>query len=171
MAEEPIEVFKTLAPANRWLAKLKGRVVAIPNPGILVDTLALQEAKASSEIEDIVTTPDELFQANLFSEGLESPAAQEVASYRDALKFGFDKLRQTDGLITNATIVGMFQLFKRRIDGFRRRQAQRSETIGQNLNSLETDRSRQQTIPSEIHRRISGWRTLHCGCHVRRYPG
>ena len=116
---ETIEVFKALAAANRSLAELKGRAAAIPNQGILIDTLALQEAKASSEIENIVTTQDELFQADLFPEGLESAAAKEVALYRDALKFGFDKLRQTDGLITNATIVGMFQLLKRRTDGFR----------------------------------------------------
>ncbi|GAC1044884.1 hypothetical protein thsrh120_48880 [Rhizobium sp. No.120] len=70
MAEEPIEVFKALAPANRSLAKLKGRVVAIPTPGILIDTFALQEAKASLEIENIVTTTqDGLFQADLFQEG------------------------------------------------------------------------------------------------------
>jgi Fic family protein len=116
---ETIEVFKALAAANRSLAELKGRAAAIPNQGILIDTLALQEAKASSEIENIVTTQDELFQAELFPEGPESPAAKEVALYRDALKFGFDKLRQTDGLITNTTIVGMFQLLKRRTDGFR----------------------------------------------------
>ena len=116
---ETIEVFKALAAASRSLAELKGRAAAIPNQGILIDTLALQEAKASSEIENIVTTQDELFQADLFPEGLESPTAKEVALYRDALKFGFDKLRRTDGLITNATIVGMFQLLKRRTDGFR----------------------------------------------------
>ncbi|TWB10139.1 Fic family protein [Rhizobium sp. ERR 1071] len=116
---ETIEVFKALAAANRSLAELKGRAAAIPNQGILIDTLALQEAKASSEIENILTTQDELFQADLFPEGLESPAAKEVALYRDALKFGFDNLRQTEGLITNATIIGMFQLLKRRTDGFR----------------------------------------------------
>ena len=105
---ETIEVFKALAGANRSLAELKGRAAAIPNQGILIDTLALQEAKASSEIENIITTQDELFQADLFPEGLESPTAKEVWLYRDALKFGFDKLRRTHGLITNATIVGMF---------------------------------------------------------------
>lgn len=70
MAQEPIEVFKALALAHRSLAKLKGRVAALPNPGILIDTLVLQEAKASSEIENIVTTKqDGLFQADLFQEG------------------------------------------------------------------------------------------------------
>ncbi|WP_455269278.1 Fic family protein [Rhizobium herbae] len=116
---ETIDVLKALASANRSLAELKGRAAAIPNQGILIDTLALQEAKASSEIENIVTTQDELFQADLFPEGPESPAAKEVALYRDALKFGFDRLNQLEGLLPNSTIVGMFQLLKQRDDGFR----------------------------------------------------
>lgn len=116
---ETLEVFKALAAANRSLAELKGRATAIPNQGILIDTLALQEAKASSEIENIVTTQDELFQAELFPEGPDSPAAKEVALYRDALKFGFEQMQKTGGLITNSTMIGMFQLLKRRNDGFR----------------------------------------------------
>ncbi|TCU36048.1 MULTISPECIES: Fic/DOC family N-terminal domain-containing protein [Rhizobium] len=76
---ETIEVLKTLASVNRSLAELKGRAAAIPNQGILIDKLALQEAKASLEIENIVTTQDELFQAELFPEGPESSAAKEVA--------------------------------------------------------------------------------------------
>ena len=116
---ETIEVLKALASANRSLAELKGRAAAIPNQGILIDTLALQEAKASSEIENIVTTQDELFQAELFPEGPESPAAKEVALYRDALKYGFDTLTQFEGLLPNSTIVGMFRLLKQRDDGFR----------------------------------------------------
>ncbi len=58
---ETIPVLRALAAANRALAELKGRAATIPNQGILIDTLALQEAKASSEIENIVTTQDELF--------------------------------------------------------------------------------------------------------------
>ena len=53
---ETVRVFKALATANRALAELKGRAAVIPNQGILIDTLALQEAKASSAIENIVTT-------------------------------------------------------------------------------------------------------------------
>ena len=116
---ETAEVFKALAKANRALAELKGRAATIPNQGILIDTLALQEAKASSEIENIVTTQDELFQADFFPSGLESPAAKEVALYRDALKLGFERLRERDGVISNNTLIDMFQLLKRRNDGFR----------------------------------------------------
>ncbi|MBZ8117376.1 Fic family protein [Roseovarius sp. LXJ103] len=116
---ETVPVLKALAAANRALAELKGRAASIPNQGILIDTLALQEAKASSEIENIVTTQDELFQADLFPEGPQSGAAKEVALYRDAIKLGFERLHATDGLITNATIIDMFQLLKGRSDGFR----------------------------------------------------
>jgi Fic family protein len=116
---ETISVLKALAKANRALAELKGRAATIPNQGILIDTLALQEAKASSEIENIVTTQDELFQADLQLEGLDSAAAKEVALYRDALKLGFDHLAKSDGLITNRTLMEVFRLLKGREDGFR----------------------------------------------------
>ena len=65
---ETVPVLKALALANRALAELKGRASTIPNPAILIDTLSLQEAMASSEIENIVTTQDELFRAALFPE-------------------------------------------------------------------------------------------------------
>ena len=116
---ETIAVLKALARANRALAELKGRAATIPNQGILIDTLALQEAKASSEIENIVTTQDELFQADLFPEGPRSGAAKEVALYRDAVKLGFQHLVESDGLITNRTLIEMFRLLKGRSDGFR----------------------------------------------------
>lgn len=69
-------VLKIAAVAHRYLAELKGRAATIPNQGILIDTLSLQEAKASSEIENIVTTQDELFQAALFPENPSSAAAK-----------------------------------------------------------------------------------------------
>lgn len=116
---ETVAVMKALAKANRALAELKGRAATIPNQGILIDTLSLQEAKASSEIENIVTTQDELFQADLQLEGPQSAAAKEVALYRDALKLGFDHLLKSQGLITNHTLIEMFRLLKHRDGGFR----------------------------------------------------
>src|SRR5690606_25671867 len=86
---ETAPVLKALIRAHRYLAELKGRAATIPNQGILIDTLSLQEAKASSEIENIVTTQDDLFQVNAFPEISGSPAAKEVARYRDALLHGF----------------------------------------------------------------------------------
>jgi len=116
---ETISILKALARAHRYLAELKGSASAIPNQGILIDTLSLQEAKASSEIENIVTTQDELFQLNAFPENPSSPAAKEVARYRDALRHGFTEQRRLDGLLTNNMLIAMFQILKRTEGGFR----------------------------------------------------
>ncbi|MDE2355898.1 MAG: Fic family protein [Alphaproteobacteria bacterium] len=117
---ETPEVLRALADAHRRLAELKGRAASIPNQSILIDTLSLQEAKASSEVENIVTTQDELFQASLFLEsGPGTPAAKEVAIYRDALKCGFDSLVRNHGLLTNNAIIEMFRVLKRTDEGFR----------------------------------------------------
>lgn len=116
---ETAPVLKALARAHRYLAELKGKASTIPNQGILIDTLSLQEAKASSEIENIVTTQDELFQLNAFPENPSSPAAKEVARYRDALRHGFDEQRRLGGLLTNNMLIAMFQILKRTDGGFR----------------------------------------------------
>lgn len=116
---ETVAVLREAARAHRYLAELKGRAGTIPNQGILIDTLSLQEARASSEIENIVTTQDEMFQATLFPEGGESGPGKEVALYRDALKRGFDRLRETGGLLTNNALVEMFQVLKRTGGDFR----------------------------------------------------
>jgi len=112
-------VMRALGRAGRALAELKGRAATIPNPDILIDTLSLQEARASSEIENIVTTQDELYQADLFPHGPASPAAKEVARYRDAIKLGFNLLQESDGLISNRTLILLFRLLKEREEGFR----------------------------------------------------
>lgn len=112
-------VLKALTRAHRYLAELKGRAATIPNQGILIDTLSLQEAKASSEIENIVTTQDELFQINAFPENPASPAAKEVARYRDALRYGFEQQQRLDGLLTNNMLIAMFQILKRTDGSFR----------------------------------------------------
>ncbi|MBM3605878.1 MAG: Fic family protein [Alphaproteobacteria bacterium] len=116
---ETVPVLKSLNRASRALANLKGQARTIPNQGILIDTLALQEAKASSEVENIVTTQDELFQADVFPDDPQSPAAKEVARYRDALRLGHRRLIETGGLILNSTLIDMFRLLKDRDDAFR----------------------------------------------------
>ena len=116
---ETVRILKALNRASRALADLKGQAKTIPNQGILIDTLALQEAKASSEIENIVTTQGELFHADLFPDDSQSPAAKEVALYRDALRLGYARLLQTDGLIPNSALIDVYRLLKGRSDGFR----------------------------------------------------
>ncbi len=112
-------VLRAAAQAHRHLAELKGRARAIPNQGILIDTLALQEAKASSEVENIVTTQDELFRAGLSWADADSSAAKEVANYVVALKRGFEQLHATQGVISNNTLIDMFQVLKRTDERFR----------------------------------------------------
>jgi Fic family protein len=108
-----------LVSAHRHLAELKGCVSSIPNQGILINTLALQEAKASSEVESFVTTQDELFQADLQIAQWVSPAAKEVSRYREALHDGFARMQAQQKLISNSTLIAMFQLLKQTSEGFR----------------------------------------------------
>lgn len=116
---ETRDILKAAAEAHKFLGELKGRAAAIPNQGILIDTLSLQEAKASSEIENIVTTQDELFRYELDPDAPGSPAAKEVALYRDALRRGFTGMGETKGLITNNLIIALFQRLKSNTGGFR----------------------------------------------------
>lgn len=95
MAElETRQVLKKTAEAHRYLAELKGVAASIPNEAILINTLSLQEAKDSSAIENIVTTHDELYKANLFTEAVSNPASKEVQDYAFALKQAFHTVRQ-----------------------------------------------------------------------------
>lgn len=116
---ETVRVLKLAATAHRHLAELKGRCSSLPNAGILIDTLVMQEAKASSEVENIITTQDEVFQTSLFPENPASPAAKEVALYRQAVRFGYERLNEQEGLLTNNTLISMFQILKRTDAEFR----------------------------------------------------
>jgi Fic family protein len=87
-------ILKRLVSAHRRLAELKGVAASMPNQGILINTLGLQEAKDSSEIENIVTTHDELFRGG-DNPGRQGPLAQGSARYRQALRVGFDLVRAT----------------------------------------------------------------------------
>ena len=116
---EQAGLLRALVKAHRHLAELKGCAANIPNQAILVNTLALQEAKASSEIESYVTTQDELFQADLKLAEWVSPAAKEVARYRESLKQGFERMKAQQGLITQSTLIALFQELKNSTEGFR----------------------------------------------------
>ncbi len=86
-------VLKQALAASRALAELKAAGMLIPNQTVLLTALGLQEAKLSSEIENIVTTNDELYRA-FADEKLEAnPATKEVLSYGRALWYGYGELR------------------------------------------------------------------------------
>ncbi|OIO61460.1 MAG: addiction module protein [Alphaproteobacteria bacterium CG_4_10_14_0_2_um_filter_63_37] len=87
-------VLKQAIAANRNLADLRGLARQIPNPRLLINSIVLQEARLSSQIENIVTTNDELFRAAADPERHADPHTKEVLRYRQALWFGFDALQQ-----------------------------------------------------------------------------
>jgi Fic family protein len=86
-------VLKRCVAANRALAELKGAGDLIPNQAMLINAIPLQEAKLSSEIENIVTTQDALFQAALDESRVTDPNTKEVLRYRAALRRGFEAVR------------------------------------------------------------------------------
>lgn len=96
---ESKSVFKACSHAHRALGELKGVVHTMPNSNILLGTLPLQEAKESSEIENIVTTQDDLYQSNYATQQFASGAAKEVHHYVQAMNLGFHEV-QKSGLIT-----------------------------------------------------------------------
>jgi Fic family protein len=112
-------ILKKLASSSRKLAELKGMAASIPNQAVLINTLALQEAKDSSEIENIVTTHDELFKDDVLPEAFASPAAKEVLRYRQALRVGFE-LVSTSGLLTCNHIIQIQGELERNNAGFRK---------------------------------------------------
>lgn len=112
-------ILKKLASSSRQLAELKGLAASIPNQGILINTLGLQEAKDSSAIENIVTTHDELFKDDVHPEAFANPAAKEVLRYRQALRFGYEQVRAT-GLLTVNHIMGIQGELERNNAGFRK---------------------------------------------------
>jgi len=91
---ESKKILKKCIEARASLAELKKAAEMLPNQSVLINTLPLLEAQASSEIENIVTTADKLFQyANNFSEAHIDPATKEALRYRTALREGFEEIK------------------------------------------------------------------------------
>ena len=116
---ETKSILKQLPAAHAALAELKGIVRSIPNQIILLNTLGIQEAKDSSSVENIITTHDELYKANLDFEVNTSPDVKEVQNYVAAMKRGFELL-QTRGLLTNQTILKIQETLEGNNAGFRK---------------------------------------------------
>ena len=110
-------VLKKSLEANKALAELKGIARSIPNQAILINALALQEAKDSSEIENIVTTHDELYRSMVSSSNV-SNAAKEVQRYREALYRGFERIGE-HGLLLKRHIVEIQSVLEENDAGFR----------------------------------------------------
>lgn len=104
-------VLKQAIAANRVLANLRGLAAQIPNQSVLINSIALQEARLSSEIENIVTTNDELYRADADADGRTDPHTKEVLRYREALYLGFTALR--DRPLNSNLFVEIVRLIKR----------------------------------------------------------
>lgn len=115
---ETAAVLKKAIAASRALAELKGMAERMPNQAILIDSLVLQEARASSEIENILTTNDELFKAASDEALPASAEAKEVLRYRQALNHGFLQIKQRP--LATGLFVEIAQLIKQADFGVRR---------------------------------------------------
>ncbi len=122
--ENNTNILKKLVPASRALATINGNLNRLPNPLMLVNTLSLQEAKTSTEIENIFTTEDELYKAISDTKQKENsnPATKEVLKYREALWAGYKTL-QDNSIINKTLIIQIFNQIKETNSEYRPPQA------------------------------------------------
>jgi Fic family protein len=123
--ENDAELLKKLVTASRALATADSKVLRLPNPYMLVNTIALQEAKTSTAIENIFTTEHELYKAisDTTREQKANPATKEVLKYREALWEGYHQLER-DKTINLDLVTRIFQQIKETNTGLRPPQAQ-----------------------------------------------
>lgn len=126
---ETTRIFKKTIAANKALAKLNGISKIIPNSEILINSLVLQEAKDSSEIENIITTHDELYKAELNTTTI-SNEAKEVQNYKEALLKGFHLVKDS-GLLLKKYIVQIQMELEKNDAGIRKQS-------GTNLKNAQT---------------------------------
>ncbi|HAL83751.1 MAG TPA: Fic family protein [Mucilaginibacter sp.] len=118
--EDDVEILKKLVSASRALSTANGSILRLPNPYMLVNTIALQEAKASTAIENIFTTEDELYKAvsDTIKEDNANIATKEVLRYREALWGGY-KLIDKKKVIDIDCITEIFRQVKNSSAGLR----------------------------------------------------
>jgi Fic family protein len=115
---QTIEILRILGNAKAALGRLQGRSVVIPNQGLLVNTISLQEAKISSEIENIFTTDDELYKAFSDKNNESTGPSKEVLRYREALWSGYSYLQKAKNFDQNY-FIHVFQEIKQTKDTIR----------------------------------------------------
>ncbi|WP_104749755.1 Fic family protein [Helicobacter cynogastricus] len=110
-------IYQLLVKAHAKLGELKGVAKIIPNQNILINSLVLQEAKESSAIENIITTHDELFLAQVEPSKM-TKNAKEVQNYAQALKTGFTLIKK-EKLLRNKHLLEIHQELEGNDAGFR----------------------------------------------------
>lgn len=101
---ETKNILRKTISTGRALAQLNGTLLNLPNPTLFLDTIYLQEAKASSEIENIITTNDELYKSFVAERKIEDSATKEVLSYKEALWLGLEQLKKKPFITTNLCV-------------------------------------------------------------------
>jgi len=101
---ETLNILRQLVKASVALAELKGLAHTLPNPNILLNAVILKEASASSEIENVITTQDKLYQALSAQNNQTDAATKEVLRYREAVLFGVHFINKKGFINTNAII-------------------------------------------------------------------
>jgi len=112
------KILQKTTDCARAVAELKGIGRVIPNQSLLIDSIILQEARASTEIENIVTTADAVYQAFSASSKQIDPATKEVLRYREALWYGYNQLKKRPVLSTNL-FIECVQILKKNSAGIR----------------------------------------------------
>ena len=95
-----IDIFEQLVKATESLGILKGTLNKLPNPNIILNVITLKEAKESSEIENIITTYDELYKEMILKDK-SNPNAKEVLNYRSAINLGNHLVQEKNMITTN----------------------------------------------------------------------
>ena len=113
-----INILNALNKANKALAELKGIAKKLPNQSMLVSTISLREAKASSEIENIFTTDDELYKSLTIDNDDLKGGAKEVLFYRQAIWAGYNKIKENEKFDLDL-IISLYQKIKQLNDGIR----------------------------------------------------
>lgn len=115
---ETTAILKKTIAASRALSELKGALTNLPNPTLFIDTIQLQEAQASSAIENIITTHDELFRQSIADKQTDNFAVKEVLHYKEALWYGLEAMKDKPLLTTNL-FIKLMQIIKKNDAGIR----------------------------------------------------
>ena len=111
------EILKALNKANNKLGELNGIVKTLPNPNVILNAVTLGEAKESSEIENIVTTFDEIYREIVLKEN--NLASKEVVNYRQAMLKGCELVKK-NGFISANMLVDIHHIIEPEVGGIRK---------------------------------------------------
>jgi len=130
--ENDVDILKKLVSSSRALATVNSSMLRLPNPYMLVNTIALQEAQTSTAIENIFTTEDELYKAisDTVQEDNANTATKEVLRYREALWEGY-RLINEKKIIDMDCVISVFRQVKNSSAGLRSPQSQTTIKRGQ----------------------------------------